>query len=110
MTVHYLLNCYNNQILVKQEQVNGEADAFHVNIQSNNNPLSFGNTLYTASSKEQAVRIADQLCEFYSLARTNGYRLEGTIFRSENKPDIAVEYVLNVERTADELHKLLQGA
>ncbi|QHW34597.1 hypothetical protein GZH47_29940 [Paenibacillus rhizovicinus] len=108
MTVHYLLNCYNNQILVKQ--VDGEADAFHVNIQSNNNPLSFGNTLYAAASKEQAVRIANQLCAFYSMARANGYRLEGAIFRNENKADIAVEHVLKVERTEDEMHDLLQKA
>ncbi|MFC4810338.1 hypothetical protein [Paenibacillus sp. GCM10023250] len=108
MTVHYLLNCYNNQILVKQ--VDGEAEAFHVNIQSNSNPLSFGNTLYAASTKEQAVRIANQLCAFYSMARVNGYRLEGTTFRGENKPDIAVEDVLKVERTKDEMHELLQRA
>ncbi|MBM7563265.1 hypothetical protein [Paenibacillus sacheonensis] len=108
MTVHYLLNCYNNQILVKQ--VDGEADAFHVNIQSNSNPLSFGNTLYTASNKDQAVRIANQLCAFYSMARANGYHLEGSTFRNGSKSDITVEHVLKVERTKDEMHNLLQRA
>ncbi|WP_219837431.1 hypothetical protein [Paenibacillus sp. R14(2021)] len=108
MTIHYLLNCFNNQILVKQAE--GGAEAYNVNIQSNSNPLSFGNTLYTASTKDQAVRIANQLCEFYSLARANGYRLEGRTFRSEDKSDISAEHVLKVVRTKDEMHRMLQNA
>ncbi|MBP3963284.1 MULTISPECIES: hypothetical protein [Paenibacillus] len=105
MTVHYLLNCYNNQILVKQ--VEGDEGPFNVNIQCNNNPLSFGNTLYSAQTKEHAIRIANQLCAFYSMARVNGYYLDGKWFRNENKSDISAEHVLRQERTKDEMHAML---
>ncbi|WP_308634226.1 hypothetical protein [Paenibacillus silvisoli] len=108
MTVHYLLNCYSSRIMVKQEE--GDEGAFHVNIQSNANPLSFGNTLYTARSKEQAIRIADQLCAFYAMAKVNGYYLDGKWFRQENRSDISAEHVLMKERTTEEMHALLASA
>lgn len=105
MTVHYLLNCYNMKIIVKQ--VEGEGGQYNVNIQSNNNPLSFGNTLYTASSKEKAIRVADQLCTFYSMARMNGYHLQGKAFLKPDTDEILAEYVLMRDRSRDELHAML---
>ncbi|MBW7473118.1 hypothetical protein K0T92_00010 [Paenibacillus oenotherae] len=105
MTVHYLLNCYNIKILVKQVEEDG--GQYNVNIQSDNNPLSFGNTLYSATSKEKAIRVADQLCTFYSMARMNGYHLQGKAFTKPEAGEILAEDVLMRERTRDELHALL---
>lgn len=105
MTVHYLLNCYNMKILVKQ--VEEEGGQYNVNIQSDNNPLSFGNTLYTASSKEKAIRVADQLCTFYSMARMSGYHLHGKAFCNPEVDEIPAEYVLMRDRSKDELHAIL---
>ncbi|MCQ6560108.1 hypothetical protein [Paenibacillus mendelii] len=108
MTIHYSLDCSTITILVKQvEEDNG--DRYNVNIQSNSNPLSFGNTLYAASTPEEAIQIADQLCTFYSMARENGYILEGKIFTKPDKADILAEDVLVQRRGKDELQALLMS-
>ncbi|MFC5652025.1 hypothetical protein ACFPYJ_23490 [Paenibacillus solisilvae] len=106
MTVHYTLDCYNIKILVKQVEENG--GRYDVNIQSNHNPLSFGNTLFSATTEEHAKRVANQLCTFYSMARVNGYFLEGKFFRRPNSEEISAEDVLMQERSKEEMHALLQ--
>ena len=106
MTVHYSLDCYNMKILVKQVEENGRR--YDVNIQSNQNPLSFGNTLFSAATAEHAKRAANQLCTFYTMARVNGYFLEGKLFKKPNSAEISAEDVLMHERSKDEMHALLQ--
>ncbi|UVI27627.1 hypothetical protein [Paenibacillus spongiae] len=105
MTIHYSLDCSTITILVKQVEEDG-ADRYNVNIQSNNNPLSFGNTLISASTQEEAIRIADQLCTFFTMAREHGYHLEGRNFIKPDKADILAEDVLLQRRSKDELMAL----
>jgi len=108
MTVRYVLNCYNTTITVKQED--DSLGQYDVNIQSNNSPFGSGNTLYSAHTEEQAVRIANQLCAFYSMARENGYYLKGKAFTKPDRRDILAEEVLMFERSDDDMHALLTGA
>lgn len=106
MTIQYSLDCYNNKILVKQVEENGRR--YDVNIQSNHNPLSFGNTLFSAATEEHAKQAANQLFVFYSMARVNGYFLEGKFFKNPSGAMISAEDVLRHERSTDELQALLQ--
>lgn len=106
MTIKYRNSCFDLAIIVKYEPSDPEA-AYHVNVQSAKNPLSFGNTLTKAETEEKAVEMAEQLCSFYTKARGKGYYLKGKLFVKPDHPDIAVNEVLKNNLSGEELDLML---
>ncbi|MGK9250811.1 MULTISPECIES: hypothetical protein [Paenibacillus] len=108
MTIKYRNTCSDIEILVKHEESDSVAP-YRVNIQSSKNPLSFGNNLASSTSEEAAVKIADQLCSFYSIARKNGYYLKGKSFTKADCPEIPVSEVLEDDMTEQQFSEKLQS-
>ncbi|SDS25968.1 hypothetical protein SAMN05444162_1085 [Paenibacillaceae bacterium GAS479] len=106
MSIKYRNTCSDIEILVKFEESDAAAP-FRVNIQSSKNPLSFGNNLASYDTEEQAVKTADQLCSFYSIAKTNGYYMKGKSLTKPDCEDIPVSDVLERNLTDEQFTQLL---
>lgn len=106
MSIKYRNTCSDIEILVKYEESDAAAP-YRVNIQSSKNPLSFGNILASCDNEAEAVKMADQLCGFYAMAKTNGYYMKGKNLTKADCDDIAVSEVLRQNLTDDQFMQML---
>jgi|SRR4051794_10211964 hypothetical protein len=106
MTIKHRIPCFDSEIIVKHCE--DDELAFHVNIQSSKNPLAFGNILGAYETEDQAVRMSEQFCQFYTIARENGYYLKSDSFVKADEADIPVSSVLASSQTVEQLRFLIK--